>query len=66
MTISVNMKIYIHKVWESPKFIDLQRALQPHNIKTLKHGPSFNTVMVNKSVAPTTPVDLMVIMAQAL
>jgi hypothetical protein len=32
----------------TPKVVDLQRAMQPCNIKTLKHGPSFNTGMVNK------------------
>jgi hypothetical protein len=29
----------------TPKFIDLQRALQPHNIKTLKHGPAWDMAL---------------------
>ena len=35
---------------KKPKFMDLKGALAPVSIKSMKHGPSFNTVQVNKFV----------------
>ena len=35
---------------KAPKFIDLKRALAPTSIKSMKHGPSFDVILVNKYV----------------
>ena len=35
---------------KKPKFMDLKGALAPVSIKSMKHGPSFDTVQVNKFV----------------
>ena len=35
---------------KKPKFMDLKGALAPVSIKSMKHGPSFDTIQVNKFV----------------